>query len=297
MDGDVAVYHQETLGEVNLPVTVNTDEPEFAPWLVPTREGGYALLWSRGLRGSPSGRFISRTRDFVRWETPRRIVFEAAPSGSGRSRLEGSANVAPVPDGYVMLLDNGWVRYSRDLVHWEIPRKLFDYDGLRQRIITTRDGRLWAVATKSDDREVPPGTKRDMRHGYFITADGRVWQKRESVMVYTSRDGRRWTVGSRAHTGPEPSGLWVLETASDAVAIAVGYGNLDLQWLTAESPERFSTVPSPVRLALNTDEARFFVQGGDVRCAVAVHDYINEAQVLLVTESASLYQRLTGMKE
>lgn len=195
-----------------------------------------------------------------------------------------------------MLLQDGWVRYSSDLVTWKEPKKLFDYDGLRQRIVRTRDGSIWAVATRADDVEVPSAGKMDRRFGYFKTADGRLWQKREAVIVFHSVDGRRWNNGVRVHIGSEPSGLWVLPLSDDSIAVAVGYGNLNLQWIVAGGPEDFFLRSSPVQLPLNSSEAHFFVRDGKLWCARSEHDFINESSVLLLSGSGGLYKKIAGSR-
>ena len=195
-----------------------------------------------------------------------------------------------------MLLHDGWVRSSPDLVRWEEPKKLFDYDGLRQRIVKTSDGRIWVVATRANDLEVPSGGKMDRRFGYFKTADGRLWQKRESVIVHHSLDGRTWSDGAMIHVGGEPSGLWVLPISVDSIAVAVGYNNLTLQWLAAVTPEDFRPVSSSVKLPLNSSEAHFFLGDGKLWCARAEHDFINESFVLLLSGSTGLYRKLSGSR-
>ncbi|MCP5115277.1 MAG: hypothetical protein GY953_30985, partial [bacterium] len=151
MDDDIRIFHQhDPLLTIRLPVTINTREREFDPSLVRTHDGRYALLWARGTSKRNASRFVAVSADMLRWETPRRMMFEPplADSGYTYSRaepLERTYNVVPIQRGYAMLLAQGFVRYSEDLVNWGAPRKSIAQDRNRNRLLKTPDGAVWAV--------------------------------------------------------------------------------------------------------------------------------------------------------
>lgn len=297
-DGALFLLSRRDFRVRGLPAAIDGEGPESAPQIVPTHEGEQALLWTRSERGAHGERLAARTADLREWRAPRRLLFASARGAERPAQqvAEGDGPIMTVSGGYLMLLEEGWTRSSPDLVQWAAPRRTFSVDGRWRAVTWTKDGRLWAVLTQADDRELAPGEKPDPHAGFWRSADGRTFAKRVTVLVATSRDGETWSTPQRIHTGSEPSGLWVFPVDEGRVAIALGYGSLELRFLVGGAPEGFEPVASAARLPIGVPEAVFFLQEGRLWCGRVVHDFINQETVLLLAGSAEMHRRFTEVR-
>ncbi len=299
LNGDIYIYPKDNPRvKVHVPVTINTPEDEFNPSVVKMHDGRIALLWTRGVRSEPRHFFYATTKDFITWETPQRMGF-ATPKADlnyhyGRLEpLARSYNVVPIPDGYLMLLAQGFVRYSKDLKHWDAPKRVFDHDGYRNRIMRSRDDRLWVVDVHAQNQEVPSQDAVPKGFGFMVTGDGKIFIKRAAIRVWTSVDGKQWTAAKHIHVDKEPSGLWVFPVMADQIAIAVQYNNYYLTWFRSVSIERFQTVDSPVRLLDAGQGPQCYVGREAINCAHVIHDDVFEQkQVILILASERLFERM-----
>lgn len=294
-DGVLFVLSSRDFHIRRLPAAIDTEGPESGPRIVRTHEGEHALLWTRSGRGGHGERLAARSADLREWRAPRRLLFASARGAERPAQqvAEGDGPVLAVPGGYLMLLEAGWTRFSPDLVQWAAPRRTFAADGRWRAVTRSGDGRLWAVLTQADDRELAPGERPDPHAGFWRSADGRTFAKRAAVLVATSRDGETWSAPQRIHTGSEPSGLWAFPVGEGRVAIALGYGSLELRFLAGAAPERFAPVATAARLPIAAEEAVFFLREGRLWCGRVVHDFINQEAVLILAGSAELHRRLT----
>lgn len=177
MDGDIQIFRRRDLSlKIVIPITINTREQEFAPSLVRTHDGRYALLWARGTSKRNARRFVAFSADLLRWETPQRMVFEQPPGSISYTYAqaglpERTYNVVPIRRGYAMLLAQGFVRYSEDLRNWGPPQEVIPQDLYRNRLVKTGDGTLWAVYENSSEElrpytpaasAVPPAEERHL---------------------------------------------------------------------------------------------------------------------------------------
>jgi TolB-like protein len=296
IDGDVQIFHRrDPRLQIGLPVEINTREPELEPALVRTHDGGYALLWARGTSTRTARRFVAFSRDLLSWETPQRMVFQDPPDKPGHTRLpeapaERTTNVVPIRRGYVMLLAQGFARYSEDLRNWGPPRKILPQDLHRNRLVKTRDGTVWAVYESSSD-ERQPYTPDDWLHGYFVV-DGRPYRHVTELRVSRSVDGVVWQAAGKIVVPGQPSGLWAFPVSDRQVGIAVAFNNRFVKWLTASHARDLRQIESPIPVMQHSDEAEFFVRDASLVCARPVLDLEAQQPVLLATSSRALYERL-----
>lgn len=279
-NGDINIFLQNNPEiKIEIPVTINTNETEYDPTLVRTHEGTYALLWTRGPKKNPIGYFFSKTRDFLHWDTPRRMDFEKPEGDIGyfykSDPLERTFNIVPIPGGYMMLLAQGFTRFSRDLKHWRIPRQIFKQDGWRNSIVKSKDERIWVVyAQFLREKAKPPF--------HFPYA----------IRVASSIDGKYWEAAKEIFVGEEPSDLWAFPVADSQIGIAVQHNNLYLKWFISLDRENFRKVDSPVNLLLTKGVIEFFPKDGKIFCVRPVHDFVEQQWVVLMMSSKEIYRRL-----
>jgi len=295
VDGDIRIVHRaDPRLTVDLPVAINTREPEMEPSLVRTHDGRYALLWARGPSQRTARRFVALSRDLRQWETPQRLVFQDAPAALPAPHpdpAEGTTNVVPVPRGYLMLLANGFARSSPDLRTWGPPRKILPQNGHRNRLVKTADGTAWAVyETSSDERQ--PYTHEDWLHGYSVI-DGRAYRHVTELRVSRSADGIRWEpAGSLVFPG-QPTGLWAFPVSERQIGVALGFNNLFVKWLAAPPFGDLRQIESPHRVLQDAEKVQCFARDGSLVCVRLVLDIEAQHPVLLATSSRALYERLT----
>jgi hypothetical protein len=273
---------------VRLPRTVNTTEPEFDPSLVRTHEGGYALLWSRGSDRRTAVRFVARTQDLLEWQTPQRMIFEPAADTTrytyaNAEPLERSFNVCPVPGGYVMLLAQGFVRFSEDLRTWGRPRKALPQDLLENRLIRTRDGRLWA-AFETSSPELRPYTGKEVLSGFFVT-DGKPYMHLSEIHLAWSRDGIQWHPAGRKTLEGQPSDLWLFPVSDTRIVVAVQFNKAFVRWLTSSDSRTLEEAPSVVDLSAES-QAVLYMDKERVSCVRPVFDYFDAQRSVVVKMSS-----------
>jgi tetratricopeptide (TPR) repeat protein len=296
LDGDIRIFYRSNPKlTIPIPITINTREPEFDPSLVRTHDGRYALLWARGTSKRNARRFVAFSADLLRWETPRRMVFEE-PGQIGYTYaraepLERTTNVVPIRQGYSMLLAQGFMRYSEDLRNWGAPRKVIPQDLYRNTLVKTPDGTLWAVYERSSE-ELQPYTPEDWLHGYFVV-DRKQYRHVTGLQVSRSMDGVHWQEAGKIVFPGQPSGLWAFPVAERQIGIAVAFNNLYAKWLTASFLRDLSQVDSELPLMHHAEETECFVHDRSVVCIRPVFDADAQRQMLLATSSDALYKELT----
>ena len=201
-------------------------------------------------------------------------------------------NIVTIPNQYMMLLENGAVRYSDNLRQWGLPKKLFKYKGGGAVILKTKDERIWVVATDFIDEEVKEDDLLDPHFGYYTTGAGKKYRKGEAIVVTTSVDGINWSPPVSVFVDRETSGLWAFPVGRSQIGIAVSYNNLYLKWAVSRTPARFSVIHSPVQLLLETKKIHFFVRDKTIYCLRPVHDFVEEEGVALLMGSQKVYKRL-----
>ena len=297
MDGNIQIFHRrDPQLTIDIPITINTREPECDPSLVRTHDGRYALLWARGTSKRNARRFVSFSADLLRWETPQRMVFEEPPGNIGYTYAqvepaERTTNVVPIRRGYAMLLAQGFVRYSEDLRHWGPPQKVIPQDLYRNRLVKTRDGTLWAVYENSSD-ELQPYTPDDRLHGYFVV-DGKQYRHITELRVSRSVDGVEWQAAGKVVFPGQPSGLWAFPVSEREIGIAVAFNNLFAKWLTASRSRDLRPISSELQVMHHAEEAECFVRDSSLICIRPVFDFEQQKPMLLATISRALYQRFT----
>jgi hypothetical protein len=297
MDGDIRIFHRrDPQLTIDIPITINTREPEFDPSLVRTHDGRYALLWARGTSKSNARRFVAFSADLLRWETPQRMVFEDPPGNIGYTYaqaepLERTTNVVAIPRGYAMLLAQGFMRTSQDLRHWGPPQKVIPQDLHRNRLVKTRDGTLWAVYEhSSDDRQ--PYTPDDWLHGYFVV-DGKPYRHVTELRVSRSVDGIHWEEAGTIVFPGQPSGLWAFPVSERQIGVAVAFNNLFAKWFTASRFGDLRPIGSEALVMHHAEEAECFVRDSSLTCIRPVFDFEQQKPMLLATSSRALYRRFT----
>ena len=297
MDGDIRIFHRrDPQLTIDIPITINTREPEFDPSLVRTHDGRYALLWARGTSKSNARRFVAFSADLLRWETPQRMVFEDPPGNIGYTYaqaepLERTTNVVAIPRGYAMLLAQGFMRTSDNLKHWGPPQKAIPQDLHRNRLVKTRDGTLWAVYEHSSD-ERQPYTPDDWLSGYFVI-DGKPYRHVTEVRVSRSVDGVEWHAAGTIVFPGQPSGLWAFPVSERQIGIAVAFNNLFAKWLTASRLGDLRPISSELQVMHHAEEAECFVRDGSLTCIRPLFDFEQQRPMLLATSSRALYRRFT----
>ncbi|MCP5114765.1 MAG: hypothetical protein GY953_28380 [bacterium] len=234
--------------------------------------------------------------DMLRWERPRRMMFESpgADSGYTYSRvepLERTYNVVPIQRGYAMLLAQGFVRYSEDLVNWGAPRKIIPQDLHRNRLLKTPDGAVWAVYENSSD-ELQPYTDADRLHGYFVTG-GKRYRHVTELCVSRSVDGRNWQPAGKILVPGQPGALWAFPLSERQIGVAAAFNNLYVRWFTASHVRDLRPVDAQLRVMHQTGEAECFASDGSLSCVRPVFDFEKQGPMLLATSSRALYERLT----
>jgi tetratricopeptide (TPR) repeat protein len=297
LDGDIRIFHRrDPKLTIDMPITINTGEPEFDPSLVRTHDGRYALLWGRGTSKRHARRFVAFSADLLRWETPQRMVFEEPPGNIGYTYAqaeppERTTNVAAIRQGYAMLLAQGFMRYSADLRHWGPPQKVIPQDLYRNRLVKTRDGILWAVYENSSD-ERQPYTPDDWLHGYFVV-DGTQYRHVTELRVSRSVDGVQWQAAGKVVFPGQPSGLWAFPVSERQIGIAVAFNNLFAKWLTASRSLDLRPIGSELPIMHQAEEAECFVRDASLICIRPVFDFERQKPMLLATSSRALYRRFT----
>jgi TolB-like protein len=297
LNDDIRIVHQKDVSfEIELPVAINSREREFDASLVRTHEGRYALLWSRGTGSINARRFVSFSDNLLRWDAPQRLLFEAPPQSLGYTYslaepLERSHNVVAVKDGYLMLLAQGFTRFSRDLRHWAEPRKALPQDLYRNRLLKGRDGVLWAVYETSSS-QLQPYTAADWLHGSFVT-DGKVYRHVTELRISRSVDGVGWDPAGEIVVPGQPSGLWAFQIDDRDLGIAVGFNNLYLKWFRASSLGALETIDADLLLPNHSDDASgaaFFMLDEGLTCVRPVFNVESQQPVLLSVTSERLFR-------
>lgn len=297
LDGDIRIFHRrDPQLTIAMPITINTGEQEFAPSLVRTHDGRYALLWARGTSQRHARRFVAFSADLRRWETPQRMVFEEPPGNIGYTYaqaepLERTTNVVAIRQGYAMLLAQGFMRYSEDLRHWGPPQRVIPQDLYRNRLVTTRDGTLWAVYENSSDAR-QPYTPDDWLHGSF-GVDGKQYRHVTELRVSRSVDGVQWQAAGTLVFPGQPSGLWAFPVSERQIGIAVAFNNLFAKWLTASRSRDLRPIGSELQVMHHAEEAECFVGDASLICIRPVFDFERQKPMLLGMSSRALYRRFT----
>jgi TolB-like protein len=297
INDDIRILHQPDLAlEIALPVAINSREREFDASLVRTNDGRYALLWARGTSPQNATRFVAFTADLRRWEMPQRLVFEAPQQSIGYTYsqvepLERSHNVVGVKAGYLMLLAQGFTRFSKDLRSWGQPRKALPQDLYRNRLLKGRDGVVWALyETSSSQRQ--PYTPQDWLHGFFVT-DGKQYRHSTELRVSRSIDGVRWDPAGEIVVPGQPSALWAFMIDDRHIGIAAGFNNLYLKWFRGSSLGALEAIEADLQLPNHTDgaaQAAFFVHDDGLTSVRPVFDFESQTPILLTTTTERLFK-------
>jgi TolB-like protein len=297
MNDDIHIVHQRDLTlEIELPVAINSREREFDASLVRTHDGRHALLWTRGTGSTNARRFVAFSGDLRRWDAPQRLLFEAPHQSIGYTYslaepLERSYNVVAVKDGYIMLLAQGFTRFSRDLRNWAAPRKALPQDLHRNRLLKGRDGILWAVYEASSS-QFQPNTATDRLHGFFVT-DGKAYRHLTEFRVSRSVDGVQWDHAGEIVVPGQPSGLWAFLIDERHLGIAAGFNNLYLKWFRASALGALETIDADLRLPNHTDgasQAAFFIHEEGLTCVRPVFNSESQQPVLLSVTSERVFR-------
>jgi hypothetical protein len=292
MDGNIRIFQErDPRVEIDLPVTINSRAREFDPSLV-RHNGGYALLWARGTSKRNADRFVAFSDDLLRWHTPQRLVFEAAPTNirytyAQLEPLERTYNVVAVRGGYAMLLAQGFVRLSKNLRHWSAPRKVISQELDRNRLIKGEDGIIWAVYETSST-ELQPYTDEDWLDGYFVT-DGRRFRHVTELRVSRSTDGISWSEAGKVVVPGQPSGLWAFPVDEKRIGIAAGFNNKFVKWFTASNGRSLTPIDSRLELFNQSDETACFVRDGSLTCVRPLFDVEGQKPMLLATNTEELW--------
>jgi hypothetical protein len=207
------------------------------------------------------------------------MVFDEAEGDIGyhykSDPLVRTRNVVSTPNGYIMLLAQGFVRYSNDLKRWSVPEQLFKQDGWRNQIFKGRDGRIWVIY----DQFLREKMKTPLHFPY-------------AICISSSLDGKSWTTVKQINIGQEPSDFWGFAVGDSQIGIAVQHNNMFLKWFISSDPKNFHEVSSPVRLNLTWGRViEFFAHTGKIFCARTTADNTEEQNVLLIMESEKLNRR------
>jgi TolB-like protein len=284
LDGDLLVLHRDRALRAELPVAINTPEREFDAALVPTPERSWALLWSRGNDEREAERYVARTRDFLRWETPRHLRFappaDATAPAVRAGELEGTSDVCALRDGYLMLVERGFARRSGDLRHWDRPLRILERDAWRSALSRTADGWAWAVCL-ADSEVLEPYTPADRLCGYFVI-DGKRYRHTCALRVAASRDGRAWEERGRLTLAGQGSGLWAFPLSGDAIGIGVQFNARFMRWFALSSSGGLREIGSALELQTDSPEAVFFAREGRILSLRPVFDYFGEQRTVLL---------------
>jgi hypothetical protein len=205
--------------------------------------------------------------------------------------LERSYNVVAVKGGYLMLLAQGFTRFSRDLRAWAPPRKALPQDLHRNRLLKGRDGALWAVYETSSS-QLQPYTAADWLHGFFVT-DGKRYRHVTELRVSRSVDGVQWEPAGDIVVPGQPSGLWAFLIDDRHIGIAAGFNNLSLKWFRASSLGAFETIEADLQLPNHTQGASdtaFFIHDEGLTSVRPVFDSERQQPVLLAVTSARVFR-------
>jgi hypothetical protein len=297
MRDDIRIVHRRDLAvELELPVAINSREREFDASLVSTHDGRHALLWARGTSPRHATRFVAFSPDLRRWSAPQRLVFEAPPESIGYTYgqaepLERSYNVVAVRGGYLMLLAQGFSRFSKDLRNWERPRRALPQDLHRNHLLEGPDGVVWAVYETSSSR-LQPYTDADWLHG-FIVVGGKRYRHVTELRVSRSVDGVVWEPAGDIAVPGQPSGLWAFAIDERRIGIAAGFNNLSMRWFSASSLGAVQAIDADVRLPNHADgpsQAAFFVHDEGLTCVRPVFSVESQEPVLLAVTSGRLFR-------
>jgi hypothetical protein len=239
---------------------------------------------------------VAFSADLRRWETPQRMVFDDPPGNIGYTYaqaepLERTTNVVAIPRGYVMLLAQGFMRYSENLKHWGPPRKIIPQDLYRNRLVKTGDGVLWAVYEHSSDA-LQPYTPEDRLHGYFVV-DGRPYRHVTELRVSRSVDGVEWHAAGTIVLPGQPSGLRAFAVSEGQIGIAVAFNNLFAKWFTASRSRDLRQIGSEGQAMHHAEEAECFVRDSSLICIRPVFDFEQQKPMLLATSSQALFKEFT----
>jgi len=295
LNGDIHIFNQHNPKmTIGIPQSINTDNIEFDASLIRTHQGGLALLWTRGQGGKLREYFIALTTDLINWDFPQTLKFDkpAKVSGYHGSNPDRTFNIVDVPGAYLMLLEDGFVRYSKDLRHWEAPKRLFRQTGSRNTVLKTKDGRIWVICAHYSPQEVSSRSDVDSMSGYSVV-NGRIMMHREAITVTTSTDGVHWSPAQRIELGRETSGLWAFPISETQIGIVTQYNNRDLKWFYSSASLLFRSIKSPVTLLLAHKQIHFFINNRQISAAQALPDrHAEHRDVLFIRTSSEVSRRL-----
>jgi TolB-like protein len=289
IDGDIRIFQQrDPRLELRLPVTINSRDREFDPSLVRARDGRYALLWARGTSRTHAARFVSFSADLLSWDTPQRLVFEAPPipvayTYARSEPLERSYNIVAVRSSYVMLLAQGFMRYSDDLRTWGPPVKIVAQDLDRNRLVRRRDGTIWAIYETSSN-ELHPYRDQDWLHGFHVV-DGKRYRHTTELRVSRSHDGVAWEDSGRFSVPGRPGGLWAFELDDRRLGVALGFNNLSMQTFTASPDDGLQATGVELPFMQQSGEAQCLARDGVLTCFRPILDPVSQQPMLLTTTS------------
>jgi hypothetical protein len=302
VDGDLQLVRRDDPDvHLALPRPIRSEESERAPALVKSHEGGFALFWSRGPEKRPDRFYVASSRDLVNWSEPRELVLadldDVDPAPDGRTggndvRAKTRARTRAVfttRTAYLMVLDDGLIRHSDDLVHWSAPVRALPADARLTRFVQTLDRRVWAIYCTDPETEVLY-THGDGLIGYYVRG-GKKYKRLFDVVATSSADGKTWTHPTKIFTHGEPSELWSLPLTERSIALAVLYNGRFLRWAVSTTRDRFEPVDAPIR-QLSRRGARFFVHRKQVFCTHDIRGRQSPSRTLAL-RSRKLYEALT----
>jgi hypothetical protein len=235
---------------------------------------------------------VAFSEDLLRWETPQRLVFEKPAAAIGYTYeqaepLERTYNIVPARRGYLMLLAQGFLRRSEDLRTWGPPRKAIAQDLLRNRLLRSRDGAIWAVC-ESSSTELQPYTESDWLHGYFVT-DGKRYRHVTELRLSRSVDGVEWAAAGKVVVPGQPSALAAFPVEERQIGVALGFNNLYVKWFTASPFGDLRPIDSQLQLMHQSEEVEFFVRNGSLTCIRPIFDFERQKPMLLATSTDRLW--------
>ena len=267
-----------------LPWSIRSERGEWRPTLLSAVDGGHALLWSRGPRAAPDQFFVARSPDLTHWDEPTRLVLQGAGTSGPGARTDA---VLAARQGYVMRLDNGYVRGSHDLIHWDAPRRLFP--PVSDPVMTrTADGRIWAVYSDGAVDE-QPYDRADEFIGFYVRG-GRRWKRLFDIWATSSLDGREWQQPRKISTYGEPTKLWAFPLTDERLAVVALYNGRFLRWFASSTPESFRAVKGSVA-QLGRRDVEFFVERRAVHSVRDVDGAASPPGAVLM-RSAQLFESL-----
>lgn len=315
---DIQIRHQANPSmRIDLPPSINSMEDEFNPTLVKTLEGGWALFFTRAVKGQKNitGYFYSTTMDMIHWENPKRMQFEDPDEiwkdlGFNPIPAERTFNIIPLVDKYLMLLEFGFVRYSQDLQNWGKPVKMFDHNGTgyrssllvndrmwhdatRSSIIKSRDESIWVITTF--DKKVEPSAESAGAEPWRFWKEGdKKFINSEAIKITSSVDGVNWTKEKLIYVSKyeETLGHWAFPLGRDKMVVVVMDYGFNLKFIVAQSPEHIEFKNSPVGVYISDKEVQFFEQDQKINLVQPAIFKSGNGWMFAHVQSARAYQEM-----